>query len=198
MDNLWKVWDIQTGKMIFSKTVGQATCVEVLESQARNKILWEKNFSMNEENKDGLHVIAAGGKRDISLWMVDLSEMREPYAIGTLKGHEKDVRAIMTMGGNTLISAGNDYSIRVWDLKDFSCKKVIAKAHGNFITNLGYIENDVFVSTGCDGVIKFWNVNNGNELKSLKDHKGFIYCLGFDKNGAMVTAGDDQIIRVWK
>jgi len=198
MDNLWKIWDVETGKMIFSKSVGVVSCIEVLEAQARNKILWEKNFSMNQENKDGLHVIAAGGKKDISLWMVDLNEMREPYAVGTLKGHEKDIRAIMTMHGNLLISAGNDYSIRVWDLKDFSCKKVIAKAHSNFITNLGYIENDVFVSTGCDGVIKFWNVNNGNELRSLKDHKGFIYCLGFDKNTAMVTAGDDQIIRVWK
>lgn len=198
MDNLWKIWDVETGKMIFSKSVGVVSCIEVLEAQARNKILWEKNFSMNQENKDGLHVIAAGGKKDISLWIVDLNEMREPYAIGTLKGHEKDIRAIMTMNGNVLISTGNDYSIRVWDLKDFSCKKVIAKAHSNFITNLGYIENDVFVSTGCDGVIKFWNVNNGNELRSLKDHKGFIYCLGFDKNSAMVTAGDDQIIRVWK
>jgi len=198
MDNLWKVWDLQSGKILYSKSGGSVNCVQVLQANARDKILWEKKLSIPESTKESFAAVAIGGKKDIYVWVIDSTGAREPYAIYTLKGHEKDIRSITTMNGNALISSGNDHSIRIWDLKDGSCKKVIQKAHDNFITNLGFVENDVFVSSGLDGVIKFWNLVKGLELKSLNHHKGFIYCLEFDEQGAMITAGDDQIVRIWK
>jgi len=198
MDNLWKVWDTSTGKMLFSKPAAGVNCVQVLHSSARDKITWENKLHMPESTKESFSAVAIGGKKDIYVWVIDTIEGREPYQVYTMKGHEKEIRSITTVNGNILISAGNDFSIRIWDLKDGSCKKVIQKAHEKFITQVGFVENDVFVSCGLDGAIKFWNITKGSELKSFEYHKGFIYCLEFDGQGGMITAGEDQIVRIWK
>ncbi len=197
MDNYWKVWNIQSGKIQSSKPASGISCIQTLDSSVRDKVLWEKKLSMTESTKKNLYVVAIGGKKEIYLWMIDSSGERDPYPISTLKGHKKEIRTITSVEGTILASAGNDYTIRLWDLKTGSCQRVINNAHENFITNIGFIETNVFVSSGLDGMIKFWDTK-GLELKSWNQHKGFIYCLGFDREGGMITAGDDRLIRIWR
>jgi platelet-activating factor acetylhydrolase IB subunit alpha len=68
----------------------------------------------------------------------------------TLKGHENWVRDLVFHPlGKLLISVGDDYAIRVWDLAQRRVIKSIENAHDYFVSSLAF-SNALGIIATCD------------------------------------------------
>jgi WD40 repeat protein len=48
-----------------------------------------------------------------------------------------------------------------------------------------------------DKTIKFWNVNNGQCIKTLNGHTHFVVCLLLLRNGHLASGSWDKTIKIW-
>jgi len=58
---------------------------------------------------DGAHALSGSFDNSVGLWSSDGSETLY------LEGHEAAVNAVAFAGSSRIVSAGDDFSIRVWD-----------------------------------------------------------------------------------
>lgn len=79
-NNLWKIWDAQSGNPILTKSSSGALCILPLTNYTRNKILWLKKVNFEAERLEKARIIAIGGKKSIFVWMLEpeLEHIPEP------------------------------------------------------------------------------------------------------------------------
>ncbi|KAF4519719.1 hypothetical protein B566_EDAN003969 [Ephemera danica] len=72
-------------------------------------------------------------------------------------GHDNWVRGLsFHPGGKFLVSASDDKTLRVWDLRNKRCMKTL-EAHSHFCTAVDFHKTRPFVITGgVDQVLKVW------------------------------------------
>ncbi|KIO34823.1 hypothetical protein M407DRAFT_63897 [Tulasnella calospora MUT 4182] len=131
-DHTARIWDAQTGevKMDF---LGHENVVEVAifaPIAAYPHIRELAGLSATDRNKaPGLFVATGGRDKLIKLW-----DATSGQVLRNLAGHTNWVRALVFHPtGKFLLSAADDYSIRVWDLKTGRCTKVVDAAHSHFV-----------------------------------------------------------------
>ena len=79
--------------------------------------------------------------------------------------------------------------------------------HPGVPTAIRFLQDSRVVTASQEGVIKVWNVNNGDVVQRLHGHRGHITCLGLglwseDDRGSSVvdlcTGGEDGTVRLWR
>ena len=122
------------------------------------------NFSSsstaNRESKhwDLVRDYLASGSRDrtVRLW-----KLSEGTCLATFAAHENWVRAVLVHpGGKYVLSASDDKSIRVFDVANNRCLRVLEKAHDHFVTSLAIHPTlPVLVSGGVDRTVRCWQLD---------------------------------------
>jgi len=81
------------------------------------------------------------------------------FVVYVQEGHDNWVRAIGFSGdGKYVVSASDDKSVRVWDLKQLRCIRTIDGAHKHFVTSLTLSHKFPFMATGCvDATASVWS-----------------------------------------
>lgn len=89
--------------------------------------------------------------KSIKIWKQD-------KCIKTLAGHTDCVRALQLLDASagTFISAGNDNSIRCWNMEG-KLLNSIENAHDAYIYSLALLDNGMLASAGEDRCIKIWD-----------------------------------------
>jgi len=116
-----------------------------------------------------------------------------------LKGHSQQVFPLqLNPRQDILASAGSDDSIRLWDIKDDRCLKVLKKA--GFTTSLAFSpDGGEMVSGSSDKTIKVWNLSKGRLVKQLKGHTDVVTSVAFSNDGQYIISGSlDGTARVWQ
>ncbi|KAK3117896.1 hypothetical protein LTR53_000309 [Teratosphaeriaceae sp. CCFEE 6253] len=75
------------------------------------------------------------------------------------------------------------------------CSTKIFRGHTNGVMCLQFDDN-VLISGSYDSTVKVWDVNTGEELRTLTGHTSGIRCLQFDDNKLM-TGGLDCTLKLW-
>jgi WD40 repeat protein len=102
--------------------------------------------------------------------------------LARFKGHGRTVRAlteIIVDGRRMLASAGDDRSIRIWNLDDGACS-VVLTGHLDGVNALCSVTVDgrpLLASGGKDRMVRLWNPSGGSPLLSIPVYYPVLTCL---------------------
>ena len=102
--------------------------------------------------------------------IIKLFDFNTFECIRTFIGHETEIVAIDKISTDTIVSCSHE-SIRIWNLKNGECLKVIDL--DDQINNYGLkVISETEIACGSDNDIKIWNITSGICLKTFKGHSG--------------------------
>ncbi|PFH36236.1 WD domain, G-beta repeat-containing protein [Besnoitia besnoiti] len=130
-----------------------------------NSLLDEGLLKAAEKESGTLHVLRLCGlvlfsaSRDRTLRMWDAVQ---GVTLKVFVGHDNWVRCvILHPAGSHIVSSGDDRSVRCWNVISGACERVIAPAHSQFVTSLGFDFSSLLLASGSlDCTVKLWSCSH--------------------------------------
>jgi WD40 repeat protein len=122
-----------------------------------------------------------------------------------LRGHEQQILASkFSPDERWLITAGQDLTVRLWDLNHPSPAQthVVLRGHRGWIDCLAVTPNGRWLASGSnDGTVRLWRLGDANPAADgivLRGHSGWITALTASPDGRwLVTGSGDNTARLW-
>lgn len=125
----------------------------------------------------GDHLVSAGGDGVVKLWTLNGSDLPGAPAaplvppgscLRSFRGHTRGLACVQIAEGDkfeTVISGGNDNTIRVWDVLSGSCVRVLA-GHKDMVRCVD-VSCGRIVSASYDLTIRVWDYESGKPVAEL-------------------------------
>ena len=140
----------------------------------------------------------ATGAADSSIVLRD----HDGHPLCILRGHTDWVWALASPDANTLASASEDGSVRIWDVHQDACITTMPGQHPLRAIAVQSIEDHSqhLVATGdAAGWLRLWSLDRQgfNEVARFKAHEAAVRRVRFLSRGRIATCGEDHRLRVW-
>jgi WD40 repeat protein len=118
----------------------------------------------------------------------------------TLEGHPTASAIVISQDGKTLVSGGEDKTIRVWELETGELKKTLVSDSG--VINALAIAPDgkTIVSGSGDRIVRIWDLTSNRPPQILKAHSGSVTNVDISSDGKTIISvdrGSNPQIKVW-
>ncbi|MEH1824200.1 MAG: CHAT domain-containing protein [Nostoc sp.] len=116
-----------------------------------------------------------------------------------LAGYEGKVTSVVfSPDGQTLASANDDKTIKLWNVKDGKELPTLT-GHKAKVNSVVFSHNEqTLASASDDKTVKIWNVKTGKELHTLEGHKQAVTSVVFSPDGqTLVSASNDNTVKLW-
>ena len=114
----------------------------------------------------------------------------------TLRGHAGAVTTLaFSADGGTLVSAGADATLKVWDPKGKLLRTIeLGSGPASAMAAMGQR-----IAVGLsDGTVALWDLERGTKLKSIKRNDALIWSVAFaGEAGRILTASNDWTVTLW-
>ncbi|MDZ8050902.1 MAG: protein kinase domain-containing protein [Aulosira sp. ZfuVER01] len=175
-DRTIKLWDIATGKEIFTLN-GHTQRVNVVAISPNGKTL-----------------VSGSDDNTIKVWNLSTGKV-----IHTLIGHSDSVHTlVISPDGTTLASGSDDNTIKVWNLETGEHLRTLA-GHEFWVRSMAISPDGKILASGSfDKTIKLWNLSKGYAIRTLKGDDKTITALAISPDGrTLASANRDRIIKLW-
>jgi WD40 repeat protein len=118
-----------------------------------------------------------------------------------LNGHKGPVRAVgVTPDGQTIVTAGDDAVVRIWNVRDGSTRGFLATGHTGPILALALSPDGKLILTGsADKTAKLMILSGGNVIRTFTGHHGSVRSVAFSPLGdRFATADALGCMKVWE
>jgi eukaryotic-like serine/threonine-protein kinase len=147
---------------------------------------------------DGARIVTAGDDRTVRAW--DFATGR---LLLTMADHQGAVRALaVSSNGKMLATGGDDARVRLWDtatgrvLSHFTGDR---QFHEQPVTGVAFSLDggSLLVSSSLDGIVRTWNVADGDKREIIKDSAWAINSISYLADWTrIVWGGADGIVRI--
>ena len=144
---------------------------------------------MARMSPDGRHIASASWDHTARLW--DLADARLPRLVG----HTRRVRGLAALRDGTLLSIGDDRSLRRWDLRTGQTKELPIAAAPSGIA-LDASEGSVLLGHD-DAVARRYDLATGRVLAEFVDDQGIYVSAVFLGDGTVLTSGLGTMRMQW-
>ena len=184
-DNMVKLWDLATGRVIRSLEGHSETVASVAYSP------------------DGKTALSGSHNKTVRLW--DLATGRE---IRKCEGHSEGVTSVaFSPDGKTALSGG-DKTVRLWDLA--TGREILKlEGHSGLVTSAAFSpDGKTALSGSCEeknaigecikGSLKLWDLGTGREIRKLEGHSDWVTSVAFSPDGKTALSGAlSGTVRLW-
>jgi WD40 repeat protein len=118
----------------------------------------------------------------------------------TLAGHSSWVKGVAITGdGAWAISASDDNTLKVWELKTGKLLHSL-REHTGWVNAVAITADGAWVvSASSDCTLKVWELKTGKLLHSLEGHSNTVIAVAITPDGARaVSASGDSTLKVWE
>jgi len=116
-----------------------------------------------------------------------------------LQGHKGWVMSVaFSPDGKTLVSGGDDGTIRLWDTSGKAIGQPFKGHEGRVISVAFSPDGKTLVSGGQDGTLRLWNRSGKAIGPPFKGHGGRVNSVAFSPDGkTIVSGGEEGTLRLW-
>ena len=143
----------------------------------------------------GQSLIFASQDGRVRSWHFD----KRTEQVAQLAGHQKEVWALAyTPDGATLLSAGDDHLIKLWDSRNGQLQSTL-KGHDSLVTSLAVNHGGTLLaSASFDKTVRLWELPGGKPGRVLRGHTEGARAIAFSPDGiTLASAGSDHTVRLW-
>jgi WD40 repeat protein len=171
-DGIARIWNAQTG-----------TLLSMLHAEAK---------ASAQFSPDGKQMLIPAFHGPLRIW--DLRTAR-PVASIPIKGIVRDAEY---SPDGTVIAAGSDNVVRLFDVKTGSALRVL-RGHEDTVSAIAFSPNGSHVAAGAnDNTVRVWSVASGKTTAVLRGHNNIIIGVHFSADGKRIVTGSvDGTIRIW-
>ena len=230
-DKTVRVWDSTTGKclkvleghtdMVHSVYLAELPGTQrLLVSASRDKTVrvWDPDtgvcLHVLKGHREGVNSVAVVNGIFQNIYLVSGSEdetLRVSSApltggderVYVMRGHTGPVLSVAYLGLGTVASGSVDKTVRVWDILDRKCLKVL-EGHTDAVTSVNPLgrfgPGQQLVSASYDKTVRLWDIDTGVCLKVLEGHTDAVtsvIALKLHDTTYVVSASLDGTVRLW-
>lgn len=130
---------------------------------------------------------------------IDFSTIKPGQQLRSFEGHTHHVLDVAWRAdGKTLVSAGADNVLKVWDFDKGEQIRTIG-GHARQISRLAVFKTAPMVISACgDAGLRQWNFDNGTNVRSYPGATDFLQAVAATSDGALIAAGGEEgVVRVY-